>query len=65
MDRLNEIEARLGRIRSEKNSPRTIDLDILLYGDIKVDDKRLTIPHPRMNERNFVLQPLKEIAPNL
>lgn len=60
---LNKIEKQLGRVRNVKNGPRTIDLDILLYGDIKIDTAKLTIPHPRMQEREFVMQPLYEIAP--
>lgn len=57
------IEARLGRERAERWGPRTIDLDILLYGDLTVHTEQLTIPHPRMAERRFVLEPLAEIAP--
>ena len=63
---LAAIEARQGRIRgAEKNGPRSIDLDILLYGGRKVSTPHLQIPHPRMHERAFVLRPLLEIAPNL
>lgn len=58
---LNETEKRIGRIRSRKDGPRTIDLDILLYGDIEVDNERLKIPHPRMHKREFVLRGLREI----
>lgn len=57
------IEQRHGRIRTEKNGPRTLDLDLLLYGD-RIDKRRqLTLPHPRMHARAFVLLPLSEIAP--
>ena len=57
------IEAALGRVRLEKDGPRTIDLDILLFGDLQCSDVDLKIPHPRMLERAFVLEPLAEIAP--
>jgi len=63
--RLLEIEQELGRTRSEKNAPRTIDLDLLLYDDWIIDTDTLKIPHPRMHERPFVLQPLAEIAPEI
>lgn len=59
------IEARFGRQRSVKNAPRTLDLDLLLYGDVLSDDPQLTLPHPRLHERAFVLAPLAEIAPQL
>ena len=59
---LQEIEARHGRARSFANAPRTLDLDILLYGDAVLSSENLTIPHPRMHERAFVLEPLVEIA---
>ncbi len=61
MTKLQKIEEQSGRIRSVKNAPRTIDLDILLYGDKKIDEPGLKIPHPRMYEREFVMKPLKEI----
>ncbi len=57
------IETRLGRIRKVVNGPRVIDIDILLYDNIKLITKDLLIPHPRMFERSFVITPLKEIAP--
>lgn len=59
------IEARHGRVRSVPNAPRTLDLDLLSYGDVVQDDPALTLPHPRMHERAFVLAPLAEIAPGL
>jgi 2-amino-4-hydroxy-6-hydroxymethyldihydropteridine diphosphokinase len=60
---LLDIESRLGRVRQERFGPRTIDLDLLLYGNATSDDEKLTLPHPRMHERLFVLRPLAEIAP--
>jgi 2-amino-4-hydroxy-6-hydroxymethyldihydropteridine diphosphokinase len=57
------MEKDLGRTRSARNAPRTIDIDILLYGDRVIDEPGLAIPHPRMLERSFVLEPLAEIAP--
>ena len=62
---LQEVEARHGRERSFPNAPRTLDLDVLLYGHSQLDTPDLTIPHPRMHERAFVLKPLLEIAPHL
>jgi 2-amino-4-hydroxy-6-hydroxymethyldihydropteridine diphosphokinase len=62
---LQEIEARHGRRRSFPNAPRTLDLDILLFGDRALRTENLEIPHPRMRERAFVLQPLLEVAPEL
>ncbi|OIQ59236.1 2-amino-4-hydroxy-6-hydroxymethyldihydropteridine pyrophosphokinase [Moorella thermoacetica] len=59
------VEQRLGRVRRERWGPRTIDIDILLYDDIKVTEPDLEIPHPRMLERAFVVIPLAEIAPDL
>lgn len=59
------IEAAQGRIRHEKNGPRTLDLDLLLYDDLVLDLPELTLPHPRLHLRAFVLQPLAEIAPDL
>lgn len=64
-DHLLEIEAQLGRRRSEPNAPREIDLDILFYGDQIINEKHLQIPHPRLPERAFVLEPLFELAPDL
>ena len=62
---LQAIEARFGRERPYRNAPRTLDLDLLLYGDRRIDTPVLTLPHPRMHERAFVLVPLAEIAPDL
>ena len=56
------IERKLGRVKEIINGPRVIDIDILLYDDIKLITKKLLIPHPRMFERDFVMGPLKEIA---
>lgn len=58
------IEAGMGRIRTIKNGPRIIDIDLLLYGNEKYDTKTLTLPHPRMLERNFVLKPLLDLNIN-
>ena len=60
-----EIEASLGRVRRERNEPRTIDLDLLLYDARIIDDPILILPHPRIHERRFVLEPLSEIAPEV
>jgi 2-amino-4-hydroxy-6-hydroxymethyldihydropteridine diphosphokinase len=65
LDMLFAIEARFGRQRSVRNAPRTLDLDLLLYGDELSDDPVLTLPHPRLHERAFVLAPLAEMAPQL
>ena len=59
------IEATFGRVRSIRNAPRTLDLDLLLYGTERHDSPGLTLPHPRLAERAFVLAPLAEIAPDL
>ena len=64
---LQRIERELGRVRAGavRRGPRVIDIDILLYGNVVIDTPQLTIPHPRMTERRFVLEPLLEIAPEL
>lgn len=59
----HHIEDQFGRERPFRNAPRTLDLDLLLYGDARVASARLAVPHPRMHERAFVLLPLAEIAP--
>lgn len=65
LDVLLAVESQLGRVRNIRWGPRTIDLDLLLYDDIKMETEKLQLPHPRMLERDFVLIPLGEIAPNL
>jgi 2-amino-4-hydroxy-6-hydroxymethyldihydropteridine diphosphokinase len=65
LDLLLAVERRLGRERRERWGPRTIDLDLLLYGDEVIDEEGLTVPHPHLHERRFVLEPLAEIAPSL
>ncbi|MFH1336492.1 MAG: 2-amino-4-hydroxy-6-hydroxymethyldihydropteridine diphosphokinase [Candidatus Zixiibacteriota bacterium] len=65
LDYLLDIEKKLGRERNEKWGPRTIDLDILLYDELITISDRLTLPHPRMHQRRFVLVPLAQINPNL
>ena len=65
IEQLIEIEKGMGRERIQRKGPRTIDLDILLFGDQIVNTERLTIPHPAMQHRRFVLEPLAEIAPEV
>jgi 2-amino-4-hydroxy-6-hydroxymethyldihydropteridine diphosphokinase len=60
-----ETESRLGRTRTEKWGPRTIDLDLLLYGDCVIDEPHLKVPHPLMHQRIFIMGPLAEIAPEV
>jgi 2-amino-4-hydroxy-6-hydroxymethyldihydropteridine diphosphokinase len=62
---VEQIEAELGRKRSQPKGPRTIDLDILLYGDRVIRETSLVVPHPELHKRRFVLVPLREIAPSL
>lgn len=62
---LRAIETCLGRVRHTAGGPRTLDIDILLYGDAVVDSPELTLPHPRMAARRFVLEPLAELVPEL
>lgn len=62
---LHAIEADAGRERPYRHAPRTLDLDLLLYGDLRSDDPALVLPHPRMHLRAFVLAPLLELAPGL
>lgn len=68
LDAMLAIERSLGRIREESTErwgPRTIDLDLVLYADLIIDEPGLTVPHPRLHERRFVLQPLVQIAPDV
>jgi 2-amino-4-hydroxy-6-hydroxymethyldihydropteridine diphosphokinase len=65
LHRLLQVERTLGRQRREKWAPREIDLDLLLYGDAVIDEPGLSVPHPLMHERLFVLKPLAEIAPHV
>lgn len=62
---LHAIEQAHGRERNERNAPRTLDLDLLLFGDEHINTEALTVPHPRMHLRAFVLRPLAELAPSL
>ena len=64
LNKLLEVEKQLGRIRDEKYGARTIDIDVLYFGDEIISEPTLTIPHPRISERRFVLIPLAEIAEN-
>ncbi len=63
LDALQALENRHGRQRPYKNAPRTLDLDLLLYGDTAMAHERLSLPHPRMHQRAFVLLPLRDLAP--
>jgi 2-amino-4-hydroxy-6-hydroxymethyldihydropteridine diphosphokinase len=65
LEQLLGIEQLLGRRRDSNKGPRTIDLDLLLYGEEVVDNQRLTLPHPQFHRRRFVLVPLSELCPNL
>ena len=63
--RCQALEAAAQRVRSERWGPRTLDVDVLLFGDVTMRDPELQIPHPRLRERRFVLDPLAELAPEL
>ncbi|MDQ2077670.1 2-amino-4-hydroxy-6-hydroxymethyldihydropteridine diphosphokinase [Marinimicrobium sp. ABcell2] len=65
LDQLQTLEQRHQRVRREHWGPRTLDLDLLLYGDSIIDQPRLQVPHPELSKRNFVLYPLAELAPDL
>lgn len=63
--RCQQVENEMGRVRAERWGPRVIDVDILVFGDVVSPDAKLTLPHPRITERGFVLVPLAELAPDL
>jgi len=65
LELLLEIEEELGRVRGERWGPRTVDLDLLVYGDERVDEDGLHVPHPRLHERRFALEPMAELDPEL
>ncbi len=67
LERLLAVERRFGRVREgvPAQGPRTLDLDLLLHGDLELDEPGLRVPHPRLHERRFVLEPLAELAPGL
>ena len=64
LELLHDTETAFGRVRSRKNGPRTLDLDLLAYGNVRMTGPQLMLPHPRLAERRFVLEPLAEIAPD-
>ncbi len=65
LDLLQALENQHGRLRPYRNAPRTLDLDVLLYDQMTIAEPRLTVPHPRMHQRAFVLRPLLDLAPDL
>lgn len=65
LDALKQVETRIGRSRTYRWGPRVIDIDVLVYGERRLETPRLTIPHPQILERPFVVQPLEEIAPEV
>ena len=67
LERLLDVERRFGRVRADpdEHGPRTLDLDLLLYGDERIDEPGLHVPHPRLHERRFVLEPLADLDPAL
>ena len=64
LEKIHKVEDALGRERTVRNGPRTIDIDILLFDEVRMNTPQLTIPHPRMQERRFVMEPLGEIKPD-
>ena len=65
LDKLLGIEKKMGRVRTIKNAPRIIDIDILFFNNEIINEKQLTVPHPEIQNRRFVLTPLNELSPNL
>jgi 2-amino-4-hydroxy-6-hydroxymethyldihydropteridine diphosphokinase len=65
LHRMQKVELSMGRVRSIRNGPRTIDIDVLLYGNSVIKTEELEIPHPRYRERRFTLVPMAELSPNL
>jgi 2-amino-4-hydroxy-6-hydroxymethyldihydropteridine diphosphokinase len=65
LELLLDLELRLGRLRPFHHAPRTIDLDLILYGEQRIIEPNLIVPHPRFRDRRFVLEPLAEIAPDM
>jgi len=65
LDALLDVETRRGRVRPRPGAPRTLDLDLILFGEMVVDEPGLTLPHPRFRDRRFVLEPLAAIGPDL
>ena len=65
LEKLLKIEVARGRVRTIRNGPRTLDLDLLIYGNSRISDTRLQVPHPRITERAFVLCPLRDLDPDL
>ena len=65
LDALLDVERELGRERTVRWGPRTVDLDLLVHGELELDEDGLTVPHPRLHERRFALEPLAELAPGL
>jgi 2-amino-4-hydroxy-6-hydroxymethyldihydropteridine diphosphokinase len=65
MELAHRLEQEAGRVRTVRNGPRTLDVDVLLVGDLVVDEPDLVVPHPRMWERRFVVEPLSDLAPDL
>ena len=65
LDVAQACERAAHRVRGERWGPRTLDVDVLRYGDVRIADSRLTVPHPRLHERGFVLAPLRDVAPGL
>ena len=65
LDACLAVESKLGRVRTGAWAPRTIDLDLLVYGEVRMDTERLQLPHPRITERDFVAKPLMDLTPEL